>query len=178
MKATKRTFAFFSLILCLFCSVATQAQEKPKKAAPKAESGKAANEEGGKLQLKNLPQAVQKTVQEQTKGATIAGISSEKEGGQTIYEVETKVNGRFRDMLIDSAGKVTELEEQVDIDSLPPAVQAEVRKSLGQAKVDRFESVTKDGVFAGYEAVVEKGGKKVEVSMRPDGKVPPARPKK
>jgi hypothetical protein len=178
MKPTKRTWLFFTLILCLFCSGAALAQQKPKKAAPKEESGNATKEEGGKLQLKDLPQAVQKTVQEQTKGATVVGISSEKEGGKTIYEIETKMNGRSRDMLIDSTGKVIELEEQTDIDSLAAAVQAEVKKSLGQAKVDRFESVTKNGVFVGYEAVVEKGGKKVEVSMGPDGKVPPPKPKK
>ena len=168
--AQKSNFVLFTMVLCLFFSVTALAQQKPKKAAPK--------EESGKLQLKDLPQAVQKTVQEQTKGATIVGISSEKEGGKTIYEIETKMNGRSRDMLIDSTGKVTELEEQTDIDSLPAAVQAEVRKSLGQAKVDRFESVTKNGAFAGYEAVIEKGGKKVEVSMGPDGKVPSPKPKK
>jgi uncharacterized membrane protein YkoI len=170
MKPTEGTAVFITLILSLFFSGASLAQQKSNKAAPK--------EESGKLQVKDLPQAVQKTVQEQTKGATIVGISSEKEGGKTVYEIETKANGHSRDMLIDSTGKLTELEEQVEIDSLPPAVQAEVRKSLGQAKLDRIESVTRSGVFAGYDAVVERGGKKVEVSMGPDGKVPPPKPKK
>ena len=89
----------------------------------------------------------------QTKGATIVGISAEKEGGKTIYEVETRIDGRSRDMLIDATGKVTELEEEVDIASLPAPVQAEARKSLGEGKVVRFESLTKNGVFLGYEAL-------------------------
>lgn len=175
----KSSFVLFILSLCLLCLGTGLAQQKPKKGEAKEESGKESTEQGEKkLQVKDLPPAVQKTFQEQTKGATVVGISAEKEGGQTVYEVETKVNGRSRDMLIDSTGKLTEVEEQADIASLPAAVQAEVRKSLGQAKVDRFESVTKNGVFSGYEAVVERGGKKVEVSMGPDGKVPPAKPKK
>jgi hypothetical protein len=173
----KSNFVFFVLSLCLLCFGTVFAQQATTKAPPKKESAK--KEEGEKkLQMKDLPAAVQKTAQEQTKGAMIVGISSENEGGKTVYEIETKVNGRSRDMLIDTTGKVTELEEQADVESLPPAVQAEVKKSLGQDKVDRFESVTTNGVFSGYEAVVERGGKKVEVSMGPDGKVPPPKAKK
>ncbi len=178
MNPTKRTPWFFMLILCLLCSGAALAQQNPKKATPKEERGKGEKQEGVELQLKDLPPAVQKTIREETKGAAIVGISSEKEKGKTVYEVETKVNGRTRDMLINSTGIVTEAEEQVDIDLLPADVQSEVRKSLGQAKVDRLESVTKNGVLSGYEAVVERGGKKVEVSMGPDGKVPPRKLKK
>ena len=47
----------------------------------------------GKLELKDLPPAVRKTVEEQTKGATIKGIAKEKEKGKTVYEVETMGNG-------------------------------------------------------------------------------------
>jgi hypothetical protein len=178
MKSVRKSnFVLVVLSVCLLCLGTAFAQQTTKKAPPKKETVKA---EGGEktLQMKDLPAAAQKTAQEQTKGATIIGISSEKEGGKTVYEIETKVNGRSRDMLIDAAGKVTELEEQADIESLPPAVQAEVKKSLGQGKVDRFESVTTNGVFSGYEAVVERGGKKVEVSMGTDGKVPPPKAKK
>src|ERR1035438_3603325 len=50
-----------------------------------------------KLQLKDLPPAVQKTVQDQTKGAEIRGISSETEKGKLTYEIETMVNGKHRD---------------------------------------------------------------------------------
>jgi hypothetical protein len=172
----KSNFVLFVLGLCLLCFGTAFAQQATTKAQPKKESKEEEGEK--KLEMKDLPAAVQKTAQEQTKGATIVGISSEKEGGKTVYEIETKVNGRSRDMLIDATGKVTELEEQTDVDSLPPAVQAEVKKSLGQDKLDKFESVTTNGVFSGYEAVVERGGKKVEISLGPDGKVPPPKAKK
>jgi len=48
-----------------------------------------------------------------------------------------------------------------------------VKKSLGGGKVLLLESITKDGALTGYEASVEKGGKKSSVAMGPDGKVLP-----
>jgi hypothetical protein len=49
-----------------------------------------------KIQRSDLPQAVEKTVVEQSKGATIKGFSQEAENGQTFYEVEMKVNGHSK----------------------------------------------------------------------------------
>ena len=48
------------------------------------------------LSLKDLPPVVQKTVQDQTKGAEIKGISKETEKGKTSYEIETMVNGKHQ----------------------------------------------------------------------------------
>ncbi len=149
----------------LFFTVA-QAQQKPKESKERAEASKM-------LDVKQLPPAVQKTVQEQTKGATIRGLSKEIEKGKTQYELETMVNGRSRDLLIDPAGKVLEGEEEVDIATLPAGVQAEIKKSLGEGEVLKLESVTKDGALTGYEASVEKAGKKSSVAMSPDGKALP-----
>ncbi len=43
------------------------------------------------LTMKDLPPAVQKTVQDQAKGAEIKAISKETEDGKTHYEVETRL---------------------------------------------------------------------------------------
>ena len=42
-----------------------------------------------KTQLSKLPAAVRATVEAESKGATVKGISSEKENGKTVYELET-----------------------------------------------------------------------------------------
>ncbi|HYK92026.1 MAG TPA: PepSY domain-containing protein [Acidobacteriota bacterium] len=162
----------FLLSIGLLCFGTAWAQQQAKEA-------KEAKQEGGKiLDVKKLPPAVQKTVEEQTKGAKIVGLSKEVEDGKTQYELETTVNGRTRDMLIDPNGKLIKVETQVDIATLPAAVQAEVKKSLGEGKVLHFESVTKEGKLTGYEASVQRAGKRVGVSMGPDGKLPPPKPKK
>jgi hypothetical protein len=166
MKSVKSVPLFLSLwIVFLLGFGVAGAQEKAKESKEKEAAGKI-------LDTRKLPPAVQKTVQEQTKGATIVGLAKEVENGKTQYELETKINGHNRDLIIDTTGKVTEVEEEVDIATLPAAIQAEVKKSLGTAKVLLFESVTQNGTLTGYEAAVEKGGKKSSVSMGPDGKVP------
>jgi uncharacterized membrane protein YkoI len=121
---------------------------------------------GQKVQLKDLPTAVQKTVQEETKSATLVGIGKEKEKGKTVYELETKVNGRTRDLMIDAAGRVYLVEEETALDSVPPAVKTALQS---QGKLLRLETLTK-GTAVTYEAQVEKNGKKSEVEFGADGK--------
>ena len=49
---------------------------------------------------------MQKAVrQEEAKGATVMSVVAEKEGARTLYEVETMVNGRTRDLILDATGK-------------------------------------------------------------------------
>src|SRR5579864_5655656 len=76
-----------------------------------------------KLTKDQLPAAVQKTVEEQSKGATIRGFSTEKENGKISYEAQLTVNGKTRDISMDASGGITEVEDQVDFASLPAAVQ-------------------------------------------------------
>ncbi len=120
-----------------------------------------------------VPPAVQKTVDEQSKGAKIRGLSKEVEKGKTQYELELTVNGHARDMIIDPNGTILEVEEDVTLDSLSPAIKAEVEKNFGQAKLLRLESVTKGGTLTGYEASVSKAGKKSGIEMGADGKLLP-----
>ena len=123
-----------------------------------------------KLTKEQLPAAVQKTADEQSKGATVRGYSTEKEGGKTIYEVQLSVNGKNRDVSIDSAGVVIEVEDTVDFASLPDAVQAGLKKRAGAGKILTVEALTKKDKLVAYEAVVETAGKKKEVQIGPDGK--------
>jgi len=123
-----------------------------------------------KLTKDQLPAGVQKTVDEQSKGATVRGYSMEKENGKTSYEAQLTVNGKNRDISMDSTGAITEVEDQVDFASLPDAVQAGLKKKAGTGKILSVESLTKKDKLVAYEAVVESAGKKHEVQVGPDGK--------
>ena len=120
-----------------------------------------------KTTLKNLPPAVKATVDAESKGATIKGISSEKEGGKTVYELETLVNGRTRDLMIDASGKVYLVEEQLDIDKAPPAVRAALE---AKGKIVALESVVEHGKTRYEGRVKTKAGKTVAVEVDADGK--------
>ncbi len=119
-----------------------------------------------KIQMKDLPPAVQKAVQaEEAKGAKIVGLATEVEGGKTMYEVETTVGVRTRDLLLNAAGAIVEIEEETAIDAVPAPVKAELE---ARGKVGEIETVTK-GRTVTYEAVVEKNGKKSEVAVNAAG---------
>ena len=120
------------------------------------------------VKMADLPPAVQKAVQEQTQGATLQGISKEKENGKTQYEVETVSNGLTRDMMIDASGAVTSVEQEVKLDSLPAPAKAAIEKRAGSGKIVKVETVTK-GQSVTYEAAVKKGLKTSEFSVNADG---------
>jgi uncharacterized membrane protein YkoI len=123
-----------------------------------------------KIQRTDLPPAVEKTVAVQSQGATIKGFSTEKENGQTYYEAEMAVSGHTKDVLIDPAGTVVEVEEQVAFDSLPAAVKDGLQGKAGKGKILKVESLTKHDKLVAYEAKVQTDGKKSEIQVGPDGK--------
>ncbi len=123
-----------------------------------------------KIKRSDLPPAVEKTVSEQSKDATIRGFAEEKEKGQTFYEAELMVNGHSKDVLMDVNGQIVEVEEQVAVDSLSPAVRDGLQAKAGKGKLAKVESLTKHGKLVAYEAQVVTGGKRSEVQVGPDGK--------
>ena len=126
--------------------------------------------QGKKINRSDLPVAVEKTVVEQSKGATIRGFSEEKENGQTTYEAEMLVNGHSKDVQMDANGAVIEIEEQVDLQAVSAEVRAGLQAKAGKGKITKVESITKKDKLVAYEARVVTGGKKSEVQVGPDGK--------
>ena len=149
-----RTFRFAALVVVLVgagASALLHAQEKT-------------------LTRAQLPAAVEKTVAAESKGATIQGFSTEVEDGKTLYEAALKINGHNRNLIIDKNGSVLEVEDEVAMASLPPAVQAGLQKAAGTGKISIVESLTKKGKLVAYEATVKTGTKTSEVQVGPDGK--------
>jgi hypothetical protein len=122
------------------------------------------------VKMKDLPPAVQKAVAEQTKGSQIKGLSKEVEKGKTMYEVETVLNGKARDLLLDATGALVSVEEPVAIEAIPAAARAAIEKLAAGGNIKSVESVTK-GQSVTYEAVIAKGSKKSEVAVGADGSI-------
>ena len=148
----------------------TAAQPKAQPATSegqKKEAGEKAEAAESKVALKNLPPAVRATVEAETKNATLKGVSKEKEKGQTVYELESIVNGRTRDLMIDSAGKVYIVEEQIDADKAPAPVRAALE---AKGTIVMLESVLENGKTTYEGQVKTKAGKKVTMELDADGK--------
>ena len=119
-----------------------------------------------KVQLKDLPPAVKATVEAETKNATLKGLSKEKENGKVVYELESLVSGRTRDLMIDSTGKVYVIEEQLDVDKAPAPVKAALE---AKGKIVRLESVMENGKTH-YEGQIQtKAGKKMSMELDASG---------
>jgi len=155
MRSPQKTAAMLCLLSLgpLFCARAiAQDSEKP-------------------VKMGSLPPSVQATVKEQSRGATLRGLSKEVKGGKTFYEAELKVDGHNKDVLIDSTGAVVEVEEEVPVDSLPPAVRAEMEKHAAGGRIIMVESITKDNVIVAYEAHIKIGNKSLEIKVGSDGQL-------
>ena len=121
------------------------------------------------LQVKDLPAAVQKTVQDTLKGGEIKNITKEVEKGVTQFEVESMLNGKHRDFNVDAKGKLIVVEEEVDLASIPAPAKATIEKKAAGGKLGMVESVTKDGVVIYEAAFTTKAGKKGSVLVKADG---------
>jgi uncharacterized membrane protein YkoI len=121
-----------------------------------------------KVKMADLPPAVQAAVKEQTKIATLVGLSKETENGKTTYEAETTVNGKSRDVSFDKTGAIVAVEQEVDLDSLPAPAKAAIQKKVGTGTLKKVESVT-EGKAVSYEATIVKAGKSSEVGVNADG---------
>ena len=122
-----------------------------------------------KIEQSALPPAVQRTVQEQSKGATVKGFSTEREHGKKVYEAEMMVDGHSKDIQIAEDGTLNEVEEEVAFSALPKNVQAALTAKAGAAKITKVESLTKQNKVVAYEAATVRGKKKGEIQVGPDG---------
>ena len=130
-----------------------------------------AQEKKGKgLQLKDLPAAVQKTVQDNLKGGEIKNIGKEKEDGVEQFEVESVLNGKSRDFNVDAKGNLLLVEVATTLDAIPAAAKASILKKVADGNLAAVETFTKTGHAMMYEAsYTDKKGKKHEVLVKADG---------
>jgi hypothetical protein len=150
MSKIAARLAVFSLITGFVVMTSAQAQEK-------------------KIKREDLPPAVEKTVTEQSHSATIKGFATEVDKGKRLYEVELTVNGHTKDISMDKAGKIVEVEEEIAMDSLSPEVKAGLTRSAGSGTITKVETLTKGSKLVAYEASVKNGTKHYEVQVGPNG---------
>lgn len=120
------------------------------------------------LKLDQLPAVVQSAVTAQTANAVVVGISKESEHGRILYEIETRVKGKVRDLMIDEAGRVVSVEEEVELASVPEAARKAIEKRAAGSTIKIVEKIT-EGSTVGYEATILRNGKISEFVVNADG---------
>ena len=116
-----------------------------------------------------LPAAVLQHAKLEAGDATVRGCVKDRENGKLTYEVETLKDGKSKDITLDVSGTVLEVEQEVAISSLPPAVSDAIAKAAHSGKIGKVESVTRDGAIASYETTITSNGQRREVAFTPQG---------
>jgi hypothetical protein len=122
------------------------------------------------VKIDDLPAVVKQTVLEVSQGTKLRGLTREVEKGETFYEAELEMNGRTRDVIIDSTGTVVLIEEEVDWSALPAPVQAAIEKAAQGRKILLVETLTRNSQIEAYEAHMRKGWwGEMEIKVDPEG---------
>jgi len=117
-----------------------------------------------------LPQAVQQTAKVHMQDALPVSILSAKGEHGWDYQVNTRINGKYHDLVIDDQGKLIAVKDETDLAALPAAAKAAIEKQAAAAKIMTLEKVT-EGSQITYGAVIKDNtqGTFVKVSVAPDG---------
>lgn len=125
------------------------------------------------LRVEDLPPAVQRAVHEVSRGATLRAVTMERDEGKLTYEAALDVNGHGKDVSIDAAGAILEIEEEIALEGLPAPVKDAIQKAAPAGTILKVESITRGDAVVAYEAKIRKGGKKSEIRVKPDGSLAP-----
>jgi hypothetical protein len=122
------------------------------------------------LPCNTLPAAVQQRSKSLLEpGTTVRGCVKDVSAGKITYEIELLTPQGSKDVTVSPQGDVLEVEQQVDLATLPAPVAAAFAKAATGGKLGKVESLTRRGQLIAFESTIEKGGKHHEVAFRPDG---------
>lgn len=151
MERRQVQVSFAALTVSLFFVTGLRAQETP-------------------VERSDLPRAVQKAADEQSKGATAKSFAKEVDHGKVQYEIKLSVNGHSKEIIVDPRGNILEIEEEVTLEALPGPVRQGLEHAAGKKKILKVGSLTKHGALVAYKAQVLEGEKHSEIQLGPDGK--------
>jgi hypothetical protein len=123
-----------------------------------------------KISKKKIPSAVLTAFKTDYPNATIKGQAVETEKGKKYYEIESVDGKTGRDLLYTPDGKISEIEEDMDISTLSAEMKGTVDKAYPGGKLVKAEKVTR-GASTTYELHVKVGKKTKEVALDASGKI-------
>lgn len=117
-----------------------------------------------------LPQAVKDTANAHMENAFPVSISTAQGEHGWNYQVNTRVDGKYHDLVINEKGQLLAVKDETDLSSLPAAAKGAIEKRAASAKIVTLEKVTENGQVS-YGAVMkdEAQGTFVNVRVAPDG---------
>ena len=123
-----------------------------------------------RIKEKDLPAAVTKAFHTEYSGAKIVGTSTEVEKGVSYFEIESMDGKVRRDLLYTKEGKIAEIEEVLNAETIPVAVKESIKKKFKKVEFKKGEKNIR-GAKTIYEVVIEANEVKYEVVCDAQGKI-------
>lgn len=128
-----KSFAIFSLLAVLVAFIACSKESEKT------------------LSQGEVPSAVLQAFTSQYPDASVREYSSEREKGQTLYEISFTADNKAYDVTYNKDGQVVEVEEQITAEELPEAIKNELTKSFSKFQLNKVERIQEGGKIF-YEA--------------------------
>ena len=120
--------------------------------------------------FERLPQAVKDTAKANMENAFPVSIIAAKGEQGWDYQVNTRVDGKFHDLVIDESGKLVAVKDETELASIPAAARSVIEKQAAVGKIITLEKVTEGGQVS-YGVVVNSQKSNVQFRVAADGTV-------
>jgi hypothetical protein len=128
------------------------------------------NGDGFAEKFSSLPQAVRETAEAHMDHAFGLSITSAQGEHGWDYQINTRLNGKYHNLVIDENGKLMAVKDETDLASIPAAAKTAIEKLGPSSKILSLEKVTESGQVS-YGAVMKDDaqGTPVQVRVTADG---------
>lgn len=143
--------------------------------ARNATAGARQEEDEKNIGFAEAPQAVQVTFRRIARANPIRKVTREKGREHVEYEAEVKIRGIDHSIVVQSDGKLLEIERAVEGNDLPVDVKTAVRKEYPGAELREAEAVYRTENLAAqpdfYEVEIQLHSRRSELKVSPSGEI-------
>ncbi|MGB2806390.1 MAG: PA14 domain-containing protein [Sedimentisphaerales bacterium] len=123
------------------------------------------------ISLSSLPIVVQEVVKREFARMRVTQIDDGEYDGIPVFEIEAETtDGRDLQIEVGKDGTLYQIDEEVRLQNLPPAVLAVFRKEVGNVEPDGLKRLTEHEKVH-YEVGAEVSGKDIELNIGADGTI-------
>jgi hypothetical protein len=118
-----------------------------------------------------LPESIASLVRKVFPDADVTRVNRDEDDGEMEYDIRLKNRGDGRSLFVEvrSDAGITEIEEEMKADELPPKVRKALEKSFSRARISTVQK--RSDIRVTYSIDIHGKGGRREVSISPRGRI-------